>query len=464
MPSTSVTRPPIPQAPLVDPQSGYVTREWWRWFASIGTASLATTSSITTINNNITNIVDSTQPISLVDDPTDAADVMRLALRLQTPGEGVGDLNDVAKRALRFIAPAEPIGPQLDDLLRKVLELVRPIDQVAAPADPLQQLELAVPADPLPTDQLMLMARMLASPYELPSSVVGSVLVGTRSGWAASRVLSLSPSGYPNLTKYTVFDASGNTFEIVNNDLNAPRILLTAFDNNGTNSAFPTFNVRYSRGTAALPTAVQSGDILCTLFAAAGYGTTDFQGTSGRFRAIALQNFSDTVAGTEIRAQCTAVGTVGGTLTDVADFKASGCWFLGTNTNDNAAAGVVGEYVEATAAAFSLTTATTTNFCSISLTAGDWEVFAVAGFRPTTGLPTDATAWISTTSATNPGSPNGGAFLKITGAWASINPIVGPVGGRRISLSATTTVYLSGFANFPNTCTAEGHLWARRVR
>jgi hypothetical protein len=198
MPSTSVTRPPIPQAPLVDPRTGMVTREWWRWFAAVGTASVATTASITNITNDITNIIEEAQPIPLLDDPSDPADVMRQALLLRNPGECACDLDDAAKRALRFIPPADAIGPQLDDLLRKVLELVRPVDQVATdqlmqaldrPGDqlPLDQLAiaaqlLAVPADPS-SDQLALLAQVLALP--VPSPIPSMLVVGTLTSDAA---------------------------------------------------------------------------------------------------------------------------------------------------------------------------------------------------------------------------------------------------------------------------------------
>src|SRR2546429_321709 len=153
MPSTSVTRPPIPQAPLVDPRTGMVTREWWRWFAAVGTASVATTASITNITNDITNIIEEAQPIPLLDDPS----------------------------------------------------------------------------DPAASDQLLLMAAMLAPRDGLPGYVQGSILAGAAGGWFATRTISKSPTGYPGAGaalagKYTAFDTTGNTLEIANDDQHAPRI------------------------------------------------------------------------------------------------------------------------------------------------------------------------------------------------------------------------------------------------
>jgi hypothetical protein len=433
----TITRPPIPQSPLVDPRTGNVTREWWRWFASIGTASLSTAATITDITNNITEFVDSAP---LPDDPVDTANVVRQALELRRPDECGCDLSEAARLAL---------------------ELYRPPDQ--ALTDPLLQLELQVPGDPLPTDQLMLMAAMLAPLDGLPSYRQGSILAGGAGGWFATRVISKSPTGYPVAAKYSSFDTTGNTIEVVNDDQNPSRILLVAFDNSGGNNAFPTWNSRYARGTAALPTAVQSGDIISTGFAPAGYAATDFNTSAGRVRAIALENFDATHNGLKFELATCAPGAT--TPTAVSELKTTGCWFLGTNTNDNAAAGVVGEVVEADvqASPVNLTNNTAADITSISLTAGDWDVEGWVMFIPATGAATQYKAWISTTSATDPGANDAGAYLNVVPVASVANYGV-PIGQKRISLNAGATAYLSVKALFPNTCTGQGHIKARRVR
>ena len=60
---------------------------------------------------------------------------------------------------------------------------------------------------------------------------------------------------------------------------------------------------------------------------------------------------------------------------------------VGTQTNDNAAAGSVGEWISATAAPGSVGLSSTivNNVTSIALTQGDWEAWGYVGVTPTTG-------------------------------------------------------------------------------
>lgn len=142
----------------------------------------------------------------------------------------------------------------------------------------------------------------------------------------------------------------------------------------------------------------------------------------------------------------------------------------GTNTNDNAAAGEVGEYVSSTVlvgSAVALTTATTANITSISLTAGDWDVWVNARF--TGGATTTVQflqAGISTTSATLSTAPGqvSNSFHNGQTPFASItlDRSVGPI---RFSLAGTTTVFFVVSATFAtSTCSGFGIIQARRVR
>ena len=141
----------------------------------------------------------------------------------------------------------------------------------------------------------------------------------------------------------------------------------------------------------------------------------------------------------------------------------------GTATNDNAAAGYIGEYVSSTVAsgsAVSLTSASAANITSISLTAGDWDVWGNVGFTPSgITLYTSQNAYITTTSVTDPGPPNGGAYAtnNPTGNGGGFNVLSGLY--TRISLSTTTTVYLGAIASWTGgTMKAYGAIGARRVR
>lgn len=139
---------------------------------------------------------------------------------------------------------------------------------------------------------------------------------------------------------------------------------------------------------------------------------------------------------------------------------------VGTSTNDNAAAGSVGELLtnQAASPGSGITTGNTTNVVQLSLTAGDWDVQGVAGFVAAAGTSiTYYLSGISTVSATigaqdtfqeknQSADVPGGGFTQLT-------PTV------RISLAATTTIYLIAYTIFSvSTMTAYGNLRARRVR
>lgn len=148
----------------------------------------------------------------------------------------------------------------------------------------------------------------------------------------------------------------------------------------------------------------------------------------------------------------------------------------GTSTNDNAPAGAIGEFITSTVAAGSavaLTTATTANVTSISLTAGDWDVTGVVDytFAATTSY-TQLTAGISLTSATLATQAGGGGLgtdpnsafatpAQVPTALAfslEINPV-------RVSIAATTTVFMVTNCTFTVAAlSAFGTIRARRVR
>ncbi len=144
---------------------------------------------------------------------------------------------------------------------------------------------------------------------------------------------------------------------------------------------------------------------------------------------------------------------------------------IGTTTNNDAAAGSVGELISSTVlvgAAVSLTTTVSADITSISLTAGDWDVWGICnctvGGSTTTSR---VSGWISTTSATPPTAPNEGAYcyMDLSAAANTGEPTYFYAGQKRISLAGTTTVYLSVNCAFAtSTMGAFGFIGARRIR
>lgn len=136
---------------------------------------------------------------------------------------------------------------------------------------------------------------------------------------------------------------------------------------------------------------------------------------------------------------------------------------LGTDTNDDAPAGYVGEFVSsviAASGAISLTDNVDTNVTSISLTAGDWEVYGNVFFtQSATG--NVVYGWSSATSATLPDiSLIAGTLSDLSGSLVGVT-----IPTRRFSLASTTTIYLSVRSSFSSgTSNVCGGIYARRVR
>lgn len=144
---------------------------------------------------------------------------------------------------------------------------------------------------------------------------------------------------------------------------------------------------------------------------------------------------------------------------------------IGTTTNNNAAAGSVGEVISSAvlfASRTSLTTATPKNVTSISLTAGDWDVYgSLDFFGGATTVVTYIGGAISSTSATLPDP----AYYQVF----NINPPAAIYSGGidfaatvptvRISLASTTTIYLVAQSVFStSTNSVCGNIYARRAR
>jgi hypothetical protein len=140
----------------------------------------------------------------------------------------------------------------------------------------------------------------------------------------------------------------------------------------------------------------------------------------------------------------------------------------GTNTNDNASAGLVGELVSSTVvagSALALTNGAAASLTSISLTAGDWDVSFDDYFIP--AATTSVTLVIcSISTVTNTADINPGNFQQLAHAAQVPNATFGcKAGPRRMSLASTTTVFAVTQANFTvSTIASYGSIRARRVR
>lgn len=142
----------------------------------------------------------------------------------------------------------------------------------------------------------------------------------------------------------------------------------------------------------------------------------------------------------------------------------------GTNTNDNAVPGDVGEEVISRINDASATNVPTSNVpvnvTSILLTPGDWDISGSVKFLPA-GTTSGSGPFISV-SQNSAATPNTDTFAPVylgNYAFAAGVPIVLPITATRISIAVSTTYYLIAQIGFlSSTMAASGFIRARRMR
>lgn len=247
------------------------------------------------------------------------------------------------------------------------------------------------------------------------------------------------------LTNKTI-DTSDNTI-VIDLSTDATGNLSVANLDSGTSASGTTF----WRGDGVWAAPAGSGNVNGPI-SSTDNALVRFDGTTG-----------DTIQNSEI-----TVSDSSGTLS-----RTAGISIQGTNTNDSASAGYVGEYISSSVAsgsAITLVNVTYTNITSISLTAGDWDVSSNITFVGGGSVSTlsQCVNSMSTTSATGDFTPGRSVLLFVGGASgvdigsSYQGNLCGPA---RFSLSATTTVYLVARVTFAgNAVKAYGIISARRVR
>lgn len=243
---------------------------------------------------------------------------------------------------------------------------------------------------------------------------------------------------------------TGNTTFTAYSVLCAGTTATGAFQNvSGVGSAG---QVLTSNGAAALPTWQN----------VAGTGTV----SSGLINQIAWYAANGTTVSGLTTGNSGVLVTSSGGVPSIA----TGGQIPGTTTNNDANAGNIGEFISASVvqgSPVSVTTGTPANITSISLTAGDWDVWGTMATIPAGSTTTTfAGVGISTTTGTLPTLSPNAAYAQLAGlAVPAGNQLYMPVGVSRLSLSTTTTVYIVGIVGFAiSTMGIFGFIAARRVR
>lgn len=226
--------------------------------------------------------------------------------------------------------------------------------------------------------------------------------------------------------------------------------------------------------------AANSADKILTVTASdqLSYAGTAFLSSSGVLLAASFPALTGDVTSVAGALTTTLAATTNGTLVTLS--AAAGVAIHGSNTNDSAAAGYIGEIASQTRIESNRTTiasATPTNVTNsaLSLTAGDWDIDGTVVFYSNTNTVTDFTAAISKTSATLPaadtsGVPTSGEVKLINDTAANALGAAGRYALRlpttRASISATTSFYLVAQSTYTLGTSMElyGSIIARRVR
>lgn len=234
---------------------------------------------------------------------------------------------------------------------------------------------------------------------------------------------------------------AGTDLHIVGADAANTRITQDAF---GT-GAYSVYTGRSARGTAASPTATQSGDFL-TQFTGRGYGATGFATAStGYFSVSAAENFTDTAQGTYASIFTTATG--GNTAAEAFRFGPAGQLGIGGATYGTSGYSFVsgGSSAAPTWSQVSLTAGVTGTLPvgnggsgATTFTAGYLKASGTSAFSTVTSIPSSDITGLGTMSTQNANS------VAITGG--SINGTT--VGASTASTGAFTTLSATTSANF----------------
>lgn len=146
--------------------------------------------------------------------------------------------------------------------------------------------------------------------------------------------------------------------------------------------------------------------------------------------------------------------------------KSSGVAVHGTNTNDDANTGYVGEYISdvvSSGSSVPLTTDVDANVASIDLTEGDWDIFGVIVFSASGLTGTSYIGGVSTTSAAQGNVGDTAVQTSLTPTDSTDTALAIPT--TRVSIDTPTTVYLVATATFSaGIAVSYGRISARRIR
>jgi hypothetical protein len=156
-----------------------------------------------------------------------------------------------------------------------------------------------------------------------------------------------------------------------------------------------------------------------------------------------------------------SIATTSDVTFDSLTFSVTTKGIVGTTTNNNATTGYVGELITSNVASgtpVTFSTGVVKDLTSISLTAGDWDVWG--NIYLTAAAITAGRVWLSTSSASAPDSSYQAYIIPL--AASSVLGMVAP--SIRVSAAGSVTAYISASATGSATFSGSGNIFARRAR
>ena len=273
-------------------------------------------------------------------------------------------------------------------------------------------------------------------------------------------VFTSSSGALSSTIKYTI-----NNFTIIGDPTNGVNIT-----GNGGNISLGETSGSYGSGVKVLfipdRSAAPSSNPTGGLIFYSESGDPWFRTSGGVVGAVVLTAGAQTIAGAKTFSNA-AVFSSTVTVSGQAQLNGtSGNPVHGTNTNDNASAGYIGETTTSTASVAGPTSGQYGDLTSLSLTAGDWLVTAIANAAIAVN-----TSFIGIGISTTAGNSSTGLVLGDNLSYiqaASSIPLTDlaiSVPSYRMSLSGTMTVYLKMSAIYTGTGPSfDGTLRAVRIR
>lgn len=281
------------------------------------------------------------------------------------------------------------------------------------------------------------LTRTGAGTYAFQSATNG-ITLGNLAQTGANTVLSNATGSTANLTAFSMPSCSSSVSAL-----------------NWTSGSGFTCNTGLITGATVSSTYLPTATAAST-YATIAQATTALSATGGSINGVTVGQ-SNPLAGSFTTLTATSAVTVpSGTTFNQPNI-------VGVTSGAAAATGSVGEQPTANASGVSLTTATTANAASKTLTAGQYLVWCTAQFLPAgTTVGTVYAVGISTTSAVRPGSYAAETLNQYSSTAGTAQQISSPT--VPINIATSTTVYCTAYAGFStSTMTVSGTINALRV-